>query len=134
MRALTTGLTAGLALFHVSPGFAALCVEWQRPARAHAREEVRVALRTLVPLASGEYRPRAFPDYPFRAVLAAPDGTTRPLAMTRSERDPGLWLASFTPSRAGRWSVRIANFEEGGPTEPACYRPLTIRVLAASGR
>jgi hypothetical protein len=125
---LVIGLVSGLALIHPSPTLAALCIRWQPPSSATANQEVPIAFRTFVPLVSGGYQPWPVPDYPFRFVLAEPGGTTDTLRMRPSDRNPEWWAGSLRPDRAGGWSVQVANFEEGQPSDPACYERLVIRV------
>jgi hypothetical protein len=126
---LVIGLVAGLPLILANPTLAALCITWQQPPDAQAKEEVRIAFGTRIPLVPGEYRSWPVSDYPFRVELAAPDGSTNPLPMRNSA---ALWTGSFIPDRAGQWSVRVTNFEAGLPADRACYERLSIRVAKAS--
>jgi hypothetical protein len=127
--ALVFAALAGLIL--AFPARAALCLRWESPPRANPGQRVAVAFRTLIPLASGELKPHATLDYPFRVEAVSPSGETQNLQVAPTA-DPQLWRGLFVAAEAGAWVVRVANFEEGA-VDRSCYRPLVFQVGDASG-
>lgn len=102
------------------------------PAEGVVGRPVEVLVRTFVPIgaehlalpdpsidypvASGVWNvlyPIA--DYPFEVVAQHGDGTTLAIALSVDPADGSLWRGTFTPSRAGEWTVVVHNLAPGQP-------------------
>lgn len=124
-------LAAALAELSIAlPARAALCLCWEAGPPASPGDRVVVAFRTLIPLASGELKPHPTPDYPFRVEAVSPGGDAHEIRVAPTA-DPHVWLGSFVAARAGEWTVRVANFEQGA-VDPSCYQPLVLEVTESS--
>jgi hypothetical protein len=118
---------SAMVLLGAGVASSALCAHWESLPSTPSGQEVTVAFRTFLPLATGEggYRlePRPFPQYPFRVRAVAPNGTANDVAV--SPGSGNRWVGRFVPGQEGSWSVRIVNLSG---SEPKCYRDGRLRV------
>jgi len=134
-RALGAIAICLLSLVATSPGRADAAMDvvvTVSPARVAMGDTVEVLLRTFVPIAlddlamptpSGPYPVPSgfwavlypFPDYPFRVIATAEDGSSTSVTMALDRTDVTLWRGSFTPCLPGAWTVTVANFSVDTP-------------------
>jgi hypothetical protein len=90
------------------------------PKHPRAGSEVRVELRTYVPVVDSTRRCRFRPvpqrvRYPFHAQAEAPDG--RIVRVRFRQARSNLYIALLRVDVPGRWTLRVTNF---GPRYDAC--------------
>lgn len=137
-RSVSTGLLlAAWAVAAVAPidaSAAGTVVLSASPTQAKVGERVEVLLRTFLPfsvsdlglgvpvpsmggypVASGFWSVLyPWPEYPFRVVATGPTGESI-VAMSPDPNDVTLYRGVFAPDVAGKWTIRVTNFEPGVP-------------------
>lgn len=87
------------------------------PTRAHVGQTISVRLTLYWGVIGKDASPaKGFPrDYPFEVVALAPNGDNcwRPLRIRiRPTEREWVWTGSVKLPRAGRWIIRVLNFQE----------------------
>jgi hypothetical protein len=125
------------------------------PAEGFVGRPVEVLIRTFVPFGQEAIDlpvpPVPYPapsgfwnvlypvaDYPFDVVAEADDRTSVAVAVSRDQTDATLWRGTFTPRRAGTWTISVRNWSVGTPGASARLRvapgeaiPLVVLVGVA---
>lgn len=122
MRRLTVfGAALAVILVLAAPAGGALEVRLSiEPARPAALEPATITLRSYLPVIRSDgsccrLEPGGSRSYPFRVEAVSPAGKVMRVPVRPTHRN--LWRGAVTFPTEGRWTIRAANFAQGG------YRP-----------
>lgn len=132
-RLAALGGVIAVGLLLAAPAGGALEVTLSiEPARPAAREPVRVTLRTYVPVLRADgsccrLEPGGVRSYPLRVEAVSPGGKVVAVRVRPSGTNVRRGFITFPT--AGRWTLRVANYADGGYRPAFGSRPLiTFRV------
>lgn len=134
-RLTVLGAAIAVGLVMAAPAGGALEVRLSaEPARPAALEPVAITLRSFVPVLRRDgsccrLEPGGLRSYPFRVEAVSPAGKIVRVRVRAGEGN--LWRGVFSFATAGRWTLRVANYADGGYRASFGARPrITVRVSA----
>lgn len=133
LAALGGTLAAGLIV--AAPAGGALVARVSvEPARPAALEPATITLRSYAPVVRPDgtccrLEPHGPRGYPFRVEVVSPAGRVVPVRVRWVGGN--RWRGAVTFPTGGRWTVRVANYAQGGYRPAFGSRPrITVRVAA----
>lgn len=134
-RLTALGACVAVGLVLAAPAGGALEVRLSTlPERPAALERTQIVLRAFLPLVRADgsccnLKPGGPRSYPFRVEAVSPSGKVSRIRVRRS--GPAMWRGVFSFPLEGRWTVRVANFAQGGYSRALGGRPrISVRVGA----